>query len=54
MDSVFGFVGNGFVIVAADASATRSIIVFKNDHDKVIWGINCWQYPMVLLFFIAL
>ena len=36
MDSLFGFVGNGYVMMAADASAARSIIVFKNDHDKIL------------------
>lgn len=36
MDSVFGFVGNGYVIVGADASAARSIVVFKHDHDKIM------------------
>jgi 20S proteasome subunit beta 4 len=36
MDSLFGFVGNGYVLMAADASAARSIIVFKNDHDKIM------------------
>ena len=35
MDSVFSLVGNGFAIVAADASAARSILVFKHDEDKV-------------------
>jgi 20S proteasome alpha/beta subunit len=35
MDSVFGLVGDGFVIVAADASAARSVLVFKQDVDKV-------------------
>lgn len=35
MDSVFGLVGDGFVLLAADASAARSILVFKHDEDKV-------------------
>mmetsp|Transcript_36896 Transcript_36896/g.73431 ORF Transcript_36896/g.73431 Transcript_36896/m.73431 type:complete len:193 (-) Transcript_36896:155-733(-) len=36
MDSVFALVGNGFAIVAADASAARSILVFKHDEDKIL------------------
>jgi 20S proteasome subunit beta 4 len=36
MDSVFGLVGDGFAIVAADASAARSILVFKHDEDKIV------------------
>lgn len=35
MDSVFALVGDGFVLMAADASAARSILVFKHDEDKV-------------------
>ncbi len=35
MDSVFGFVGDGYVLVAADCSAARSIVVFKQTQDKV-------------------
>lgn len=36
MDSVMGLVGDGFVMMAADCSAARSILVFKQDVDKVI------------------
>ena len=36
MDSVFGLIGNGYAIVAADCSSARSIVVFKHDIDKVI------------------
>jgi 20S proteasome subunit beta 4 len=36
MDSVFGLKGDGFAIIAADASAARSILVFKHDEDKII------------------
>merc|ERR1719231_86350 len=35
MDSVFGLVGEDFVMVAADAAAARSILVFKHDEDKI-------------------
>ncbi len=36
MDSVFGLVGKGYVLLAADATAARSILVFKHDdEDKV-------------------
>jgi len=36
MDSIFGLVGEGFAIIAADASAARSILVFKHDQDKIL------------------
>mmetsp|Transcript_30850 Transcript_30850/g.108512 ORF Transcript_30850/g.108512 Transcript_30850/m.108512 type:complete len:172 (+) Transcript_30850:39-554(+) len=36
MECTFGLVGDGFVIVAADCMAARSIVVFKQDEDKVI------------------
>eukprot|EP01033_Poteriospumella_lacustris_P003021 gene3021-2211_t len=35
MDSIFGLVGNGYVLLAADAAAARSILVFKHDEDKI-------------------
>lgn len=35
MDSTFGLVGNGYVLLAADAAAARSILVFKHDEDKI-------------------
>jgi hypothetical protein len=35
MDSLFGLVGDGFVLMAADTNAARSILVFKRDEDKV-------------------
>eukprot|EP01036_Dinobryon_divergens_P051778 gene51778-69300_t len=36
MDSIFGLVGNGFAIIAADASSPRSILVYKHDQDKIM------------------
>ncbi|CAE7949684.1 PBD2 [Symbiodinium sp. KB8] len=36
MDSVFGIVGDGFVLVAADRAALRQPLVFKHDEDKVV------------------
>lgn len=36
MDSVMGLVGDGFTLVVADANAGRSIMVFKNDQDKIM------------------
>lgn len=36
MDSVFGLVGKDYAIIAADASAGRSILVFKHDEDKIM------------------
>ncbi|KAG7028893.1 Proteasome subunit beta type-2-A, partial [Cucurbita argyrosperma subsp. argyrosperma] len=36
MESVFGLVGNGFVIVAADTSAVHSILVHKSNEDKIM------------------
>lgn len=36
MDSIFGLVGDGYALIAADASAARSILVFKHDHDKIM------------------
>ncbi len=36
MDSVFALKGDGFAIIAADASAARSILVFKHDEDKIV------------------
>lgn len=35
-DSVFGFSGQDFVLVAADTATARSIVVLKNDEDKII------------------
>jgi hypothetical protein len=35
MDSTFGLVGQGYAILAADATAARSILVFKHDQEKV-------------------
>lgn len=44
MDSTFGLVGNGFVILGADATAARSILVFKHDEDKVLtWTLFLFQ-----------
>jgi len=36
MDSIFGLVGDGFAIIAADASAPRSILIYKHDQDKIV------------------
>ena len=36
MDSVFALLGKDFAIVAADASAARSILVFSHDQDKIV------------------
>ena len=36
MDSIFGLVGDDYAIIAADASASRSILVFKHDQDKIM------------------
>ncbi len=36
MDSLLGIKGDGFVLMAADASAGRSILVFKTDQDKIM------------------
>ena len=36
MDSVFGLMGKDFAIIAADASAGRSILVFQHDQDKIM------------------
>jgi len=36
MDSLLGFVGGDFAILAADANAARSILVFKQDEDKIV------------------
>lgn len=39
MDSVFGFVGKDYAIVAADASQIRSVICFKRDESKM-WDVE--------------
>nr|CAD1819806.1 unnamed protein product [Ananas comosus var. bracteatus] len=36
MECVFGLVGDGFAVVAADSSAVHSILVHKSDEDKVM------------------
>jgi 20S proteasome alpha/beta subunit len=36
MDSTFGLIGADFAILASDASAARSILVFKHDEDKIV------------------
>ncbi|KAL9237639.1 hypothetical protein vseg_012164 [Gypsophila vaccaria] len=36
MECVFGLVGNGFAIIAADTSAVNSILVHKSNEDKVM------------------
>merc|ERR1712065_15023 len=35
MDAVFGISGEGWVILAADASCVRSIMTLKTDYDKI-------------------
>lgn len=35
MECAFGLIGNGFTLLAADANAGRSIIVYKRDMDKI-------------------
>lgn len=37
MECVFGLVGNGFSIVAADTSAVHSILVHKSNEDKIMF-----------------
>lgn len=36
MECVFGLVGNGFAVVAADTSAVHSILVHKSNEDKIM------------------
>ncbi|KAK9664320.1 hypothetical protein RND81_14G033200 [Saponaria officinalis] len=36
MECVFGLVGNGFAVIAADTSAVNSILVHKSNEDKVM------------------
>lgn len=36
MEALIGITGKDYVIVAADASAVRSIVVFKTDEDKIM------------------
>ena len=36
MECVFGLVGNGFAVVAADTSAVNSILVHKSNEDKIM------------------
>ena len=36
MECVFGLVGDGFTIVAADSSAVHSILVHKSNEDKIM------------------
>lgn len=36
MECVFGLVGNGFAIIAADTSAVNSILVHKTNEDKIM------------------
>jgi len=35
-DALLGLVGKDFVLIAADTSASRSVVVFKNDEDKIL------------------
>lgn len=36
MECVFGLVGNGFAVIAADTSAVHSILVHKSNEDKIM------------------
>lgn len=36
MESIFGLVGDGFAVVAADSSAVHSILVHKSNEDKIM------------------
>jgi 20S proteasome alpha/beta subunit len=36
MDSTFAVVGDGCVVMAADMSNARSILVYKHDEDKIM------------------
>jgi 20S proteasome subunit beta 4 len=35
MECLFGFVGDGFVVVVADTNANQSIVVQKTTEDKI-------------------
>jgi len=35
-DSLFGLVGDGYLLVAADQTTARSIFILKRDHDKIL------------------
>ena len=35
-DSIFGFIGDGFAVIAADCTVARSIITYKHDEDKIM------------------
>lgn len=35
MDATFGIVGKDFVLLAADLKVVRSILVYKDDEEKV-------------------
>ena len=36
MDTLLGLVGKDYVLIGADANAARSIMVFKQDEDKIV------------------
>eukprot|EP00698_Gefionella_okellyi_P008216 TRINITY_DN2025_c0_g1_i1.p1 TRINITY_DN2025_c0_g1~~TRINITY_DN2025_c0_g1_i1.p1 ORF type:complete len:215 (-),score=43.62 TRINITY_DN2025_c0_g1_i1:43-651(-) len=36
MDSVLGFVGEDYVLIACDATASRSVVLMKSDQDKIM------------------
>lgn len=36
MDTLIGIVGKDFTLIAADATAVRSIVIFKKDEDKIL------------------
>jgi 20S proteasome subunit beta 4 len=36
MDTLFGIVGDGFVLLASDTSQVQSIVLQKTDEDKIM------------------
>jgi 20S proteasome subunit beta 4 len=36
MESIFGVVGKDFVLLGSDSKVARSILVYKDDEDKVL------------------
>ena len=64
METAFGLVGKGYVIIAADTTAARSIVKMKSDEDKTkdvgphlvmaysgepgMFLIKQWRYSLIL------
>lgn len=46
MESVFGIVGKDFVLLAADCKVVRSILVYKDDEEKVRLPL-CQSFPVL-------